>query len=187
MKFQDNFVFPESSSIVFHADLLNGNQQKSSDLIKLIPFGIQVSPDGMRPILILKDEKGIHSMPVSLNPIEAGVAITQSNKNIAPSTPHRFSQSLLDSLNIKLESCIFTEIRGAHQYVLISFINHPSQKTMKFRADEVMSVCLHLNVPFYATLDYMSRSRVLSAQAEGAMRDLKLQPNILNKTHKYIM
>jgi len=158
-----------------------------SDLIKLVPFGIQISPDGSRPILLLKDEKGELTLPVALNPLEAGVTLTQSNKSIAPVTPHKVTQVLMQGLNLNFESCLFIEIKGAHQYVRLNINGHPDLKFIKVRADEAMSFCLHFNIPMFASRAYIAKSRVLSSEMQHQAQNQISGPELMNKNHKYIM
>lgn len=174
------------TQILFQGDFSEAHLN-DSDLIKLIPYGMQISPDGVSPILILKEEKGEATMPVPLNHLEAGVTITQSNKSGPQMTPHKLTQMMLESLNIQIESCVFTEIKGPHQFVRLNFKNHPYLPFMKVRADEAMSLCLHLNVPFFATAAFMAKSRILTAEIEGVQKGLMANPSILNKNHKYLM
>ncbi len=156
-------------------------------MIKLIPYGIQIAPDGHRPMLLLKDEKGELTLPVALNPLEAGVTLTQSNKSIAPVTPHKVTQILMEGLNLNFESCIFVELKGAHQYVRLNINGHPDLKFIKVRADEAMSFCLHFNVPMYASRNYIARSRVLTTDNRNKMQQIMENPDLLVKNHKYVM
>lgn len=156
------------------------------DLLKLVPYGLQIATDGSRPVLLLKDEKNQHTMPVTMNAIEAGVALTQSNPTTVPTTPHKVLENLLQSLSLRIESCVFVEIRASQQFVLLKLQNHPGQESLKMRAEEAMSVCLHLNVPIYATAAFMARSRVLAAEAENIAKTLALNPEVLKSQQKYI-
>lgn len=157
------------------------------DLLKLQPYGLQVSADGLRPLLLLRDEKNEHTMPVGLNPLEAGVALAQSNKTIAPTSPHKVMELLLESLKLKIESCVFVEVRGVQLIVELKVVGRSKLSLLKVRADEAMSLCLHLNVPIYATAEYMSQARVINVKTEGQMKDLLANPELFSKNHKYIM
>ena len=178
---------PLADQIFFLGGPFAPEKVNEKDLLKLSAYGIQLSADGLRPVLLLRDEKHEHTMPVMLNPLEAGVALTQSNKNIAPTTPHKVTEALLESLQITFEACVFMELQGGHQYVHLRMKNHPSRDYLRVRADEAMSLCLYFNVPMFATADYMARSRVLTAQAEGAFKGLLAHPEVFAKTHKFIM
>ncbi len=176
-----------SSQYVFSADLAEGKSFEDKDLIRLKPYGLSVSTDFARPFLLLKDEKHEFTLPVAVNPLEAGVALSQANKAVAPTTPHRFTQVLLESLHIEIEKAVFVEIKGHFQYVRLFLKNHPSKDSLKVRADEVMSLCLHLDIPLFATKEYISKSRVMNAEMDGVSADIKAHPAILHKNHPYIM
>ena len=158
-----------------------------NDLIKLIPYGVQMTPDGQRPILLLKDEKGEVTLPVPLNPLEAGITLTQSNKSIAPLTPHKVTEMLMAGLNLSFESCLFVEIKGALQYVQLNIKGNPDLKFIKVRADEAMSFCLHFNIPFYASKDFIGRSRVLSQENGIKLQQVQQNPELMTRQHKYVM
>ncbi|MGZ3795619.1 MAG: bifunctional nuclease family protein [Pseudobdellovibrionaceae bacterium] len=175
------------SQIVFSADLSEKTPFVEKDLIRLKPYGLSVSTDFARPFLLLKDDNHNYTLPVAINPLEAGVALTQANKSVAPTTTHRFTEVLLESLDIKIEKCIFVEIKGHFQFVRLFLKNHPSLQTLKLRADEVMSLCLHLDIPIYASKEYIAKSRVMNAEMDGVSADIKAHPSIIQKNHPYIM
>lgn len=175
------------SHIVFSNSFEEELNFKEKDLIRLRPYGLSVSTDFARPFLLLKDEEHKYTLPVAVNPLEAGVALSQANKSVAPTTPHRFTQALLESLHIEIEKCVFVELKGHFQFVRLFVKNHPTQSTIKIRADEVMSLCLHLDIPIYATKEYIAKSRVMNAEMEGVSADIKAHPSIIQKNHPYIM
>lgn len=176
---------PEIKEITFHQ-----NQDEISfhqaDLIRLFAFGLSVSQDGGRPFLLLKDEKGIHTLPVAVNPLEAGVALSHANHTLPPSTPHKFSSLMLKSLNIELLQCVFVQIKGAHQYVRVYFNGHKSLNSLKVRADEAMSFCLHQAIPIYATLDFINKSKVMSAEIQGMNQAFAKHKHLVIKNHSYL-
>jgi len=175
------------SHIVFSNSFAEEINFKVKDLIRLRPYGLSVSTDFARPFLLLKDEDHKYTLPVAVNPLEAGVALSQANKSVAPTTPHRFTEVLLETLNIQIEKCVFVELKGHFQFVRLFMKNHPSESSLKVRADEVMSLCLYLDIPIYATKEYIAKSRVMNAEMEGVSADIKAHPSIIQKNHPYIM
>ncbi len=155
----------------FSFDLPENSKVRSKDLIKLSAYGISLVPDPHRPLLLLKDQKGEHNLPVTINPLEAGMALTQFNNKISPVAPHKISEILLASLDIKIEKCVFVEIKGSFQYVRLFIKNHPQLKSIKVRADEAMSFCLHLNIPFFATPEFMNASRNMNFKGVPIIND----------------
>lgn len=158
----------------------------NEDLVQLFPFGITLTQIPGRPILILKDEAHQHTLPVAINPLEAGVTLQQSRFFGAPTSPHNVTKVVLESLNIKIEKCIFVEIKGHHQYVRLTIQGHPQKSSLKFKADEVMSLCLHLNIPLYATKSMMIKSQAMSAELEDLAQGLELNPAVLMRNQDYL-
>jgi hypothetical protein len=169
------------SGMLYSFDLPENPKARIRDMVRLKPYGVSLLPDPNRPILLLKDDSGGHTLPVNINPLEAGVALTQFNKSGVPVTPHKVTEVLLQSLDIRIEKCVFVEIKTNFQYVRLYLKNHPHLKSMKLRAEEVMSLCLHLNVDIYATPEFMLASRELNLklnvqiQSQTLMRENKGQ------------
>lgn len=156
------------------------------DLIQLEPYGISTVPDANRPFLIFRDSTQHYTLPVFLNPLEAGITLTQSNKSIAPVTPHGFAMELLKSLQIDILQCVFVQIKGTHQYVRVYMQGHPSLNSLKLRADEVMSFVLHMGVPIYATKGFINKSKLLNAQIEGLTQNNLASHKLLRKNQPFI-
>lgn len=175
------------SQFVFSAELPEETSFDGKELIRLKAYGLSVSTDFARPFLLLKDSDHQYTLPVAVNPLEAGVALSQANKSVAPTTPHHFTQVLLDSLHMQIEKCVFVEIKGHYQFVRLYLQNHPTQNSIKMRADEAMSLCLHLEIPIYASKEYIAKSRVMNAEMDGVSADIKAHPGIIQKNHPYIM
>ncbi|PIS11353.1 MAG: hypothetical protein COT73_04430 [Bdellovibrio sp. CG10_big_fil_rev_8_21_14_0_10_47_8] len=158
-----------------------------SRLIRLAPYAMALNQDPSKPLLLLKDKSGQHVLPVTLNPVEAGTALQSSSHSLIPTTPHKVTQLLLESLKMKVERCVFVEIKGHCQYVRLFIDGHPNEESLKVRADEAMSLCLHLNVPFYATRKFMNRSRTMQADLEGLAQVQSSQPDVFTRTHQYLL
>lgn len=144
---------------LFKDDHFEEEKFHSGDLIQIFPYGISLNQQVHKPVLLFKDVTHEYTMPVILNPIEAGLTITQSRKDIIEKTPHRFLAQILQSLDIQIKQCVFVAIKNRTQYVRIYFSGHPKMNSLRLRADEAMSMCLHLEVPFFASKSMIHRSR----------------------------
>jgi uncharacterized protein len=180
-------------NITFNTDILFAKPQDENvnfdekDLVELMPYGLSLSNDASRPFMILKDKTGEMTLPVPINQLEAGVTLTQSSHS-AELTTHTFSEKLLASLDIKLDRCVFVEIKGVHQYVRVYMKNHPQYQSLKFRADEVMSLCIHLKVSIFATKSFINRSKHMSAEIVQLAHAVAAEhPLSLIKPHTYLM
>lgn len=157
------------------------------DLILLAPYGVSLSTDPQRPFLLLKDATQQLTLPVAIGPLEAGVTLSQSNKALLPITPHRFTEELLKSLEMEIKQCVFVQIKGPVQYVRLYLSGHPKTNSLKLRADEAMSLCLHFSVPMYATLAFINKSRLMSTHIEGLTEGLLKNQRLMVKDHPYMM
>ena len=161
------------AQIVFANETQEEETFHQSELVQLFPYGLSVSTDATRPFLLLKDEGHQYTLPVAVSAIDAGVALSQSNRMILESSPHKFTGVLLNSLGIEIKQAVFVEIKGAHQYLRLYISGHPQTNSVKLRADEAMSLCLYLGVPLFATKGFIGRSRVMNAETEGAAQKLQ--------------
>lgn len=150
------------------------------DLVELKPYGLSLANDTTRPFLLLKDEKGLYTLPVSISQIEAGMTLTHSSVSQPEMSPHKFVEKLIESLDIKIEKCVFIEIKGLHQYVRVYMSGHPKYQSIKLKAEEAMSLCLHLKVPLYASIDFIQKSKLMTAEISYAAKNLLHQPEFLN-------
>ncbi len=164
MTLKDTFLTELNADFLFSKTQEEKVDFIQQDLIELKPYGMSLHNDTTRPFLLLKDVTGRYTLPVGINQIEAGVTLTQSSTTHALGTPHTFSEKLLNSLDIKIERCIFVEISGHHQYVRVYLLGHPRFQSLKLKAEDAMSLCLHLRVPFYATASFIQRSKTMTAE-----------------------
>lgn len=169
------------------ANPFQDEKAKSQDLIRLYPYGLSVATEYSRPVLLLKDEKGENTLPVFLSPIEAGVTISQTNRSQAEASPHKFTSELLKKMGIEVVRCLFQEIRGHHQFVRFELKGAQGFDQIVIRADEAMSLCVHLNVPIYASHEFISNSRIMNAEMEGVHKGIVVNPKIVDKNHPFVM
>ncbi|MES3036666.1 MAG: bifunctional nuclease domain-containing protein [Bdellovibrionota bacterium] len=162
---------------VFHQD----------DLIQLHPMGVSFAADSEKPFLLLRDNTNQHTLPVAVNPMEAGICMQQGSGAFTVASPFRLVQELLNSLDIKFLQCVFVQIKGPVQYVRIYMTGHPKQNSLKLRADEAVAACLHFGIPVFATKSFIARSKVLTAQMDGVRGRMMKDQKLLNKNHPHLM
>ncbi len=175
LKAQLFFSQDSSGEEVFH----------QKDLIRLFPFGVSLSADASRPFLLLRDKEQKYTLPVAVSPLEAGITLGQNHSQTLQATPHRFTQMLLENLNIKAKQAVFVEIKSVHQYLRIYLSGRDGLNSIKCRADEAMSLCLHLGIPLFATQKFINQSKLLNAQIDGLNEGLIKNQKILTKNHSH--
>lgn len=161
------------SQIVFAQESKEEETFHQQDLVRLFPYGLSVTTDAARPFLLLKDEAHQYTLPVAVTPIDAGVALSQSNKEVLQSTPHKFTSMLMQTMGVEIKQAVFVEIKGNHQYLRLYLSGITQVNSMKIRADEAMSLCLYLNVPLFATKGFIGRSQVMSAEVQSGAQKLQ--------------
>jgi uncharacterized protein len=164
-----------------------GQVETLVDWIKLVPYGVSVGADASRPVVLLKVESSEEILPVPVPPLEAGVTLSQSSAEGLPSSPHRITRDILLKMAISIVRCEFCEIRGTVQYLDLHLESPAGRQLLRSRADEVMSLCLFLNAPLFATREFIRKSRVLNSELENLEKAVKSNPAILVRSHKYIM
>lgn len=173
-----NLLFSNQSSEeeVFH----------QKDLIQLYPFGVSITPDLLNPYILLKDKALDLTMPVSIHPIEASSVLNLGNKTQVPYNPHFFLGELLGSLDIKILQCVFVQLKGTKQFVRLYFQGHQKLNSIKLQADYAISLCISLNIPIFATKNFINQSKLLNAQVEGVTKGLIENQKILLKNSNYL-
>lgn len=185
MKHQDGI--PETlTQFLFHQPLDENEPLTDQELIELSAYGLSVGPEMGQSVLILKAVDKDLTLPIPVNPLEAGITLAQSNKSIAPVSPHKATAALLKALSMQIEKCVFVEIKNSHQYVKLFISGHPQVRTLKVKAEDVLSLCLYLEVPLYTTREFIARSRVMVAEIDEQRRELLSNPGLVNKNHLYI-
>lgn len=176
------------TNIIFQTQDLEEEVFHQDDLMEMFPYGLNI--DSTRPTLLLKDESHHYTLPVALNPLEAGMTLNQSQNQHTPNgpNPHRFLQALMENLQVEIKQCVFVEIKGAHQYVRLYLSGHPSLTSLKIRADEAMSLCVHFRIPIFASKAFIGKSLVMTAQVENGGHGLgALNVSLLEKKPPFLM
>lgn len=175
--------------MTFFPQFSNGHDEEETfhqdDLVQLFPFGLELGVDAARPILLLKDATHQLTLPVQISPIEAGVTLTQSNQGAPPAGTHHFVEMLMESLGIRPLQCVFVQVKGAHQFVRIYLSGHATANSLRLRAEDAMSLCLHLKIPIFATRKFIDRSRTLVA--EPLDKNVQVLPQLQQRPHPYMM
>jgi bifunctional DNase/RNase len=147
--------------------------------------GITLGSSRRRPVLILKDSDEQATLPIWLNPIDASYALADFAHQAYAA--HAVTLQLLERFALKLERCLFIEVRGHHQYVRLEFSGNPQVTQMELRADEAMSLCLAMGARYFASPDFVSRCREVEAEMAAVEEGIRLRPEIGSKNHPYVM
>jgi len=171
--------------------LLPTESSDSESMVQVKPFGIHVATDGMKPVLLLKDEVSGMTLPVHVSPVDAAVAIALSNPQTNPvassGSPHRFATEILASLQVKVVKAKLLDVEKGVQLMTFELENHPHLTSLKVRADECMSFCLQLQIPIFASQKFIQESRVLIQTQQLQVQATGTQFRQLQRSQGYLM
>lgn len=171
---------------LFHQGLEESGDLVEEELIQVNAYCLSVHSEMGQPVLILKAVNRDLTLPIPINPLEAGVTLAQSNKSVAPVSPHKVTSALLKALGMHIEKCVFVEIKNSNQYVKLFVSGHPKVRALKFKAEEVLSLCLYLEVPLYTTQEFIDCSRVMVAEIDEKRREFINHPDMMVNNQLYI-
>lgn len=135
-----------------------------SEVIELEAFGLTSGMDRTRPVILFREKGGDAVLPVWLSPLDAGIAMTQNQPQLAVHSPHEVSLGVIQLLGVKLESCHFVELRGHIQHVELRFSGSRRLKSMHVRADHAISLCLQAKARFFCTRGFIQQCRDIEAE-----------------------
>jgi uncharacterized protein len=158
----------------------------AAELVELEPYGVTAGADHSRPVMLFKEIGGEEMLPVWLNPIDASIAVSQHQVASPGLSPHELSLKVIENLGVTLASCVFTEIRGHHQFVELKFEGSRRLKSLSARADQAISFCLQAKTRFFCTRAYIQDSKVLTADMATAQNELRMNPGKAKNRHPYL-
>ncbi len=135
--------------------------------------------------MLFKDKEKVHTLPVWLSPVEAGIVLSENSQRLPQTSPHHLTAKIFDQLGITLTKCVFTKLKGHYQYVSLFFEGNESIKLIESRADQAISLCLNSKAKFYCKKSFIKESKVLDAsllQLPGNMTmRSRISDNLKNK------
>ena len=156
--------------------------------MEIFPYAVSLSSGTTRPVMLFKDKLETQILPVQLSPLDAGIAINERSAlgSSTSGSPHGLTHKVLGKLNIILEKCFFTEVKGHHQFVELHFSGDDRLSVLTSRADEVLSFCLSTEAHFYCQLDYFEKCRILDAEMSEMAKKGLVHPSLMKNPHPYL-
>lgn len=146
-----------------------------TERIELFPRGIIVHPGTQRPVLLMRSTEDVHTLPVCLSPLDAGLGLSALAESESAS-PHFVAWSLLRKLGAVALDCEFVRVKGHHQFVRLSLESNSAREVQKSkesrqvdlecRAEAAMSFCLSARARFWARVEVIEQSRQLNEEMD---------------------
>jgi len=180
-------VRKKGASMTTINEKINRELSSKTEWIEMFPFGVAMGAAGTRPVMIFKDKTENRVLPVWLSQLDAGIAVTQGHSPYstayqAEGSPHAVANNILSRMAVRLDKCLFKDVRGHHQFVELYFVADSKRKRneiIEMRADDAISFCLSSGCKFFATIDYIDKSRVLEGEmiSAGVLRAPEVNPH----------
>lgn len=122
---------------------------------------LTVDPFTSMPILILKDDRERHALPVSIGLIEAS-AIASELENISLDRPqtHDLMRELIGRLSVKLDRIEIRDLRERTYYATL-FMSAPGKKRMQLdaRPSDAIALALRTGAPIFVARKVIERAQ----------------------------
>ncbi len=175
---------------LFQQNLQNADEvlkALGSEFFEFLPIGLALSEGHSKPVLLMRAPETQMLLSIPLHPLEAGLTLTQSQREREMAPAHRMIRRILDSFHLKLDMCVFTEIRGYIHHVTLFFGNNKEAKTLTVRAEEALSMCLAHNTRIFASRDYVEASRRVDQELALQQSMVQPHPGLLQNPFKVLM
>ncbi len=159
----------------------------TNELVEIFPYGVTLSADQARPVMLFKDDTESKVLPVWLSALDAGISVYQNSVEMGHSTsPYNLTWKILKPLGVYLEKCCFTEVKGLHQYVELHFKGHPKLTVLKSRADEAVSFCLSNKTQFFCEADFFDKCRIVESEIANMGSSAQKNFQKYKNSHQYM-
>lgn len=163
------------------------DQKVEASWIEVFPYGVTSGLERGRPVLLFQDEAEKHMIPIWVSPVEANVAVSQHYVTTDATSPHNLSSRIFKDLGLKIEKCVFNEVRGNHQYMDIHLGLLPAGKVIRSRVDQCLSLCMHEQARFFCTPEFIEQCREQDSELSSLLMGAELHPDFIKNPHSYLM
>lgn len=126
---------------------------------QIYPHGLTIGPSEIKPAMIFKNAKETSVLPVWLDPLDAGILISESQRDMRSSHPHLPTLKLLETLDIQITSVYFDNISGSTQYATVTVVQNEKESKIKVRASEIMSLAAVSGCAFFTNNKVVNQTR----------------------------
>lgn len=170
---------------IFQESLLSEDMLKK--YIELKVHGIVVGDGSARPLIIMKDQGGVNTAPIWLKPIELGMTMVALDANQRIHSPHNLSVKILESVGQQIKVCLFRDVQEQLQLAELVIVDSNKREThVSTSADQAVSLSLIANAQFFATEEFLLKSRTIQV-TEDSRKDILMNEMVKVRPPKYLM
>ncbi len=122
--------------------------------------GITLDPVTKMPIVILKDAKGEHILPIWIGIAEASAIATKLEKiELARPMTHDLLRNLLQELDVTLERVVVTDLRDNTYYAMLYLKVGGRALSIDSRPSDAIALALRTESPIFVDEEVLKKSR----------------------------
>ena len=123
---------------------------------------VQVDLQSNSPVILLQEKNGERSLPIFIGAPEA-TAIAFALQGVPTPRPmtHDLLQDLLDTLDVRLERILITELRSATYFAELHLVRGTQTLSVSSRPSDAVALAVRTGSPLYVADDLMEAEGVL--------------------------
>src|SRR3989442_8387164 len=116
--------------------------------------GVRVELPTNQPIVLLREREGERFLPIWIGPVEA-TAIAFALQGIVTQRPmtHDLLKNILETLTIRLDRIVITELREGTFYATIEMSRDGSDFSVSSRPSDAIALAVRTGMPIFAAED----------------------------------
>ena len=138
---------------------------------EMIVSGLTIDPLTNSPIMILKDLKGEHVVPIWIGLLEA-TAIASEIEKIKFSRPmtHDLYRNTLLKLGIEVSKIEICDLRDNTYFALIYLVGNKKEMTIDARPSDAIAIALRSEAPIYVDDKVIEKSKAMDLGAQEQIK-----------------
>ena len=141
----------------------------SSDMLEVAVKGLTFDPITNVPIIILKDVRGSHMLPIWIGVFEANAIALEIEKVSTPRPmTHDLLKNIFDVMNGRIVRVVVDNLMDNTFYATIYVDCRGEELRVDARPSDAIAVALRANIPIFVTQEVMSQAQSFE-MAEGGI------------------
>ena len=132
--------------------------------IEMKVAGITLDPMTKMPIVILKDSRGEHALPIWIGIAEASAIATQLEKiDLARPMTHDLLRNVLKELDVNLEKVEVTDLKDNTYFAILYLRAGDQTLPVDSRPSDAIALALRTESPIFVDEEVLNKSRNIDA------------------------
>jgi bifunctional DNase/RNase len=137
-------------------------------MIEMVVDSIRVSLMNYQRVVILKEKMAERYLPIWIGPAEAdAIAVKLQGVNVPRPLTHDLLCSIIDSLNVTIDSIIISDLKNDTFYARILMKSNGEQLEIDSRPSDALALAVRAEVPIYAEESVLDKASIILDRETG--------------------